>query len=261
MLMFWPLMSVAEPESLYFIYPDDVSSDGTLKSNLKTFFDYLRTQTKSEFSGDVYKDSTAAITQFEAQKVDMAVVSPEFFQTYKNKFHLKRVLDIIPIYSEGPYEKLYIMMWGSANVENLLADQTSPTLYSTHKYDTSFLNEKIFHDDEIMRQITWQFVQTPDVLSVVKIMATSETGGGFVLLTGTEFFAVQKMRKTDKSLHSLKLVFISPDLPSSLLVIVEKKITPESLQMVKKTLLGMSDSLAGLSALRKLRVKGFAEAN
>lgn len=259
--MLWSLAGMARSESLYFIYPDAVSSDGNLKSGLKTFFDYLATQTKSEFSGDVYKDSTEAVTQFEAQKVNMAVVSPEFFQTYRDKFNLKRVADIIPLYSEGPYEKLYIMIWGSANVENLLADQTSPTLYSTQKYDASFLQEKIFHDDETMRQVIWQFVQTPDVLSVVKVMAASENGGGFVLLTGTEFFAVQKMRKTDESLRSLKLVFTSPDLPSSSLVIVEEKIAPENLQMVKRTLLGMSDSLNGLSILKKLRVKGFAEVN
>lgn len=255
------MASMAGPEPLYFIYPDAGVEDGTLKTGLQTFFEYLGTQTKNEFSGDVYKDSADAITQFEAQKVNIAVVSPEFFQTYKDKYHLKRVADIIPMYSEGPYEKLYIMTQGSASVESLLADQTSPTLYSTQKYDASFMNEKIFHDDEIMKQVTWQFVQTPDIVSVVKIVAAGVGDGSFVLLTGSEFFAVQKMRKTDESLRSLKLVFTSPDLPSSSLVIVEKKITPESLQMVKRTLLDMSDSLNGLSVLKKLRMKGFAEVN
>lgn len=51
MFMFWPLASMAGSELLYFIYPDAVSSDGNLKSGLKTFFDYMATQTKSEFSG------------------------------------------------------------------------------------------------------------------------------------------------------------------------------------------------------------------
>jgi hypothetical protein len=189
----------------------------------------------------------------------MAIVSPEFFQTYKDKFHLKRVVDIIPVYSEGPYEKLYIMTRGSVSMEDLLANQTLSTLYSSQKYDESFLHDKIFHDNEMMKQISWQFVQSPDILSVVKILATGEYSGGFVLLTGLEFFEVQKMRKTDESIHALKLVFTSPDLPSSSLVIVEKKITPESLQTVKRTLLNMSDSLHGLSVLKKLRVKGFAE--
>lgn len=168
--------------------------------------------------------------------------------------------DIIPLYSEGPYEKLYIMMRGSADMESSLADQ-NPTLYATQKYDAAFLHEKIFRDDEMMKQISWNFVQTPDMMSVVKLLAAGESGSGFALLTGAEFFTVQKMRKTDESLRSLKLVFTSPDLPSSSLVIVEKKITPENLQMVKRTLLDMSDSLNGLSVLKKLRVKGFAEVN
>jgi len=256
---FFPLLALAtdtQQVSFYVIQPGGDGSTEEAKPYLLEFFDYLREQTGTSFDGLYINSKNEAVTALQNKGVQLAIVSPEFIATYRDRFNFISVLKTIPIYSSGPYEKYFIMTNKATNLIDLADQNTKVSLYTSGDYDGAFLNNVIFGENEMIKKISWQMIQSPDVLNIIKEIDAGKTNT-FVLLTGYEFSVIQQLKRSN-SLPSLQLVFSSTELPSSHVVTLGSGNT-SLLGTLKTALVNMPNSLKGNMILKHLRLKGFAE--
>jgi len=129
-LLLCPGITLAQPINFYFIHPGGEGDDVAAKPYLTRFFAYLTEQTQKEFSGKYVNDVDTAVKEIKRGLVEGAIVSPKFFEKYKNKFKLKEILKTTPSYSNGPYEKYYILAHKGTDV-TALDKADSVDLYSS----------------------------------------------------------------------------------------------------------------------------------
>lgn len=242
--------------NLYFVQPDGEGDTASAKPYLQSFFDHVAEISGVTVDGLYLNDEEEAVSALQNKKVQLAVVSPAFYQKYKDKFAFKKILDTIPIYSNGPYEKYYIMAHADTDVLALMDQQIRVNLFTGKTYTDDFLNEKIFFGNDEIKKIPWHLRQTDDLFGAIKKIADSGQNT-FVLLTGHEFSVINKMRRGSEELSSLKLVYTSKELPSHALVSVNG-FDGQDLKKLTNTLVGLSKTLKGNLVLKKLRLKGFA---
>lgn len=243
--------------SFYFIYPGGEGDSDAAKPYINSFYEALSQNSGKNFTGEYFNDVLDAVEAFKSKKVDLAIVSPEFYDEYSAKYNLKQIIKSIPIYSTGPYEKFYIMAYMGVDFESVVQNMTPIQLVASQKYRKNFLNDKLFYGDERLQKMPWTLQETTDILAAIKKVAAGQQDA-FVLLTGYEFFIIKELKKKNKEFGSLKLFYTSQELPSSPVVVVGDKIGEKDLELIKTALLKMPDSLNGLMILKKLRLKGFS---
>jgi len=186
--------ALAQDLSFYIIYPEGEGDTDSAKPYLANLFDYIKETTGIQFNGLYLNDSHEATEAFKKNKVNLAIVSPEFYDRYRSKYHLNKILQTIPVYSTGPFERYYIMAGTKTKVMEVMEKQEPVDLYSSKSYDQKFLDNQIFIDNDQIKKIPWKLKETPDILSAIKEIA-SGNNNGFVLLTGYEFSIIKKLRK------------------------------------------------------------------
>lgn len=246
----------AQGVSFYIVYPEGEGDPNSAQPYLAEFFDYLKEQTGVPVTGMYINSLTDAENIFKQDNIQLAIVSPEFFEKNSSKFNLTKTLQTIPSYSGGPFERYYIMAGPEVDVLSLMDQQATVKLVASRFYDAPFLNEKIFIENPEMKKLVWQFEQTSNILDTIKQVATGAPNT-FLFLTGYEFSVVNGLKKQNKDFAKLRLVFTSRELPSSPLVTVGK-VNMEQVEQIKAVLLNMPGSLKGDMILKKLRLKGFA---
>lgn len=256
-LLLWSSLAAASNLTFYVIHPEGEGDSNAAKPYLSNLYDYLNQATKLNFSGLYLNDADDAETALKDKKVNLAIVSPEFYEKFHKKYDLNPVLKTIPIYSNGPYERYYIMAHQSTKVQNLMDEQTRVNLFSAKDYPEDFLNGKVFIGNDEIKKIPWKLQTSSDIVEAIKKVSAGEPNT-FVLLTGHEFSVVNKLRRHQKDFEGLKLIYTSKELPSSSLVTIGKNNNPE-LGKIKAALIQMPSSLHGNLILKKLRLKGFAQ--
>lgn len=253
-LLSWPVF--AQSVSFYVLSPEKEGDPDSAKPYLAEFFDYLKEETGIAITGMYINTTTNADLDFKQGPVHFAIIPNDYFEQNEKKFNFTKRLMTMPIYSGGPFERYYIMANLHADILTLMEQQTPVRLVATKYYSDIFLSEKIFGDSGDIKKVLWKFEQTPDILEAIKQIAGGDPGV-FVFLTGYEFSIVNGLRKQNRDFAKLKLVYTSPELPSSSLVtvgVVDETTTTK----IQEALLNMSGNLRGDMILKKLRLKGFA---
>lgn len=256
-LLLITLPAVASEFSFYMIYPEGEGDTEAARPYLARFFDYLKEKTGITVAGLYLNDEHEGAKALKNKDVNLAIVSPDFFDKYRARFHLEKILNTVPIYATGPYERYYIMAHKDTDIAALRDKEIRVNLFSSQNHTDRFLKEKIFTANDQIKQIPWQLRNTGDILGAIKKVAKG-TKNTFVLLSGHEFAVVNKLKKRDADFAALKLVYTSRELPSSPLVTVGNQPEPK-VAKIKKALVEMSANLKGNIILKKLRLKGFVE--
>lgn len=242
--------------NLHFVYPGGEGDAKSAQPFLEEFYTYLQDQTGQEWTGEYVNDPSDAKKLLKKSKSGFAIVSPEFKSQYKQSFQFKTVLKTVPQYATGAYEKFYILSHKDTDILTLINEPVRVNLFTSQPMQTSFLNEKIFFENEQIKTIPWNLQQTGNILGAIQKIA-SGVSGTFVLLTGYEFQMIQKLKANKKELQNLKLVYTSPELETAQLVSFGESNTPNS-QALKTALLKMDQSLKGNLILKNLRLKKFS---
>lgn len=246
----------AENLGFYIIHPDGEGDADAAKPFLAGLFDYLNELTQIKVDGLYLNDSDEAVEALKQNKIQLAIVSPEFFESFKDTYSMTQVLKTIPIYSNGAYERYYILADKGTNILSLMDQQISVNLFASKAYEESFLNDKIFLGNDEIKKIPWKLQETDDIINAISIIAEGKANT-FVLLTGYEFSVVSKLKKSNPDFAKLKLVYTSRELPSSMIVTIGKN-KSQNIDKIKEAMLGMATSLRGNIILKNLRLKGFA---
>lgn len=244
-----------------FVYPDGEGDSESAKPYLENFFAYIKEKTGLDFTGDYYNDGDEFKESLAQKKPHIAIIQNDFLESLQGQLQAERLLQTIPIYSSGPYERLYILSGDFYNllINPLVQSQTREIkIHASKVYTPEFVQQKLFPENPMFKNVTWKVEQTSDILSVLKKISSGEIKT-MVLLTGYEHYVVKALIKSNEKFANLKLVFASPDLPSTPLVLLDKTaLSADQVQKLKTTLIDMSQSLKGQVILKNLRLKGFA---
>ncbi|MBF0105514.1 MAG: PhnD/SsuA/transferrin family substrate-binding protein [Deltaproteobacteria bacterium] len=257
MLLCVSVRAFAGDLAFYIIYPDGEGDTESARPYLGQLYDYLNEKTGLSVDGLYLNDPDEAVLALKNKGINLAIVSPDFFEQYKDQFQFSPVLKTIPVYSAGPYEKYYIMAEKNVDIADIMEKNTPVSLFSSKAYDDAFLNNKVFYENAEIKKITWVLGQSPDIVNTIKEI-TAGKKNTFVLLTGYEFSVINDLKKKNMDFARLKLVYTSREQPSSPLILIGTE-RPKELPAIKEALLGMPLSLSGNLILKKLRLKGFAE--
>lgn len=227
------------------------------KPDFEDLCEYLLLNAGLTVTGAYSDDMAQTEKLLQEKKVSLAIVSQEFFESSKTRLNLNKFLLTIPIYSNGPYESLHILAHKDTNILTLMDQAAAVDLFATNDYDQKFLDDKLFSGNDQIKKISWSLKETTDISTATKNVAHAASNA-FVLLTGEEFFTINKLRTQDKELQNLKLIYTSPNLPTNILV-VASSVDAAILAKLKSALLTMSGTLNGDLALKKIGLKGFAD--
>lgn len=248
----------AQEIGFYIVSDDNEVTTESRASSLEVFFDYVKENSGFDLKGKFLVGAVEAKQFFSATTPQVAIVSPDFYEKNKDSYQLKKILGTIPSYSTGPFERYYIMTHRDTDVITLSSRSTSVNLFSSKILSKEFLSAKIFVAlDNEMTKIPWFPLESKNIVENIKQIAGGQTDT-FALLTGYEFSIINNLRKGNPELTALKLVYSSPQFPSSALVSVGT-IDPTTLAKVKKALVDMTNNLQGNLILKQLKLKGFAE--
>ncbi|MCP5465001.1 MAG: PhnD/SsuA/transferrin family substrate-binding protein [Deltaproteobacteria bacterium] len=254
-IFFIPSAVFANPLNFSFIYPEGEGDNQTAQPYLKSFFEKIKENGGPELTGNYFNDADDAQEALEEGQIDFAIVEPLFFERFSKKLKLRPLLKAVPSYSNGAFEKYYIMAFKDTDVTELEKPGIAVNLFASREYNENFLNNQIFKNNDQIKKVPWYSRQTENLLKILKEIDAGKNNT-FVLLTGYEFTVINKIKKQGKDFQNLKLVYTSPELPSSVLVI-GKDVPKEQQESLSNALQQMSSSLTGQIALKKLRLKGF----
>lgn len=245
----------AETVNFFIVQPGGEGDTESAQPYLAEFFSYLGEKTKLTIGGQYINDANEALSLFKAKRVSLAIVSPEFYEKYKEQFKLKQVLATIPSYSAGAFEKYHIVAHTGTDLSLLTENETTLSLISSQDLSADFLQEKILGDSLLLKRPRWLLQHTDNMLAEIRKVSAGSSSA-LILLTGYEFSVITELKKTRPEFQGISLVFSSAELPSSTLVTVGSTMAP--LKPITEALLTMHESLKGSIALKNLRLKGFA---
>lgn len=243
--------------TLNFVYPEGEGDASAAAPYLADFFDYVKSKTGLDIQGEYYNDENEAVEVLKSGKTDFAVVSPEFFTQYKDDLVLDPLLKTVPSYASGPYEKYYILAGENMVPSQYAAQRGAAALYASQSYQSDFI-ETLIKESTELRNVTFNLQQTPQILKILKDVAERKDTA-FLLLSGYEYSVLERLKSSSPIFNNLKLVYESPEFPSSPLVRVGNAVQQGELIKIKKALLGMDKDPQGKAVLSRIRMSHFAE--
>lgn len=249
----------AQAASFYVIHPGGEGDADTARPYLESLFEYLEKSTGVAVSGTYLNDEQEGLKAWTDGEPDIAILTPGFYAKHLKVEAPEPWLVTIPIYASGPYEKLYILSHLDTDLVALPGRKEAVKLLSSRSYDQAFLTDQLFVQAPNFAKIAWQSHAVSDLLGTLKSLSAGPSQG-FVLLTGYEYGVVKDLIRHQEEYKGLKLVFTSPELPSSVVVVSAKsRLSADQRDKLKTALMGMSSTLTGKLILKNLRLKGFAD--
>lgn len=243
--------------TLDFVYPEGEGDASAAAPYLADLFGYVKAKSGLEVQGQYYNDEDEALEALKSGKTDFAVVSPGFFVKYKDELRLDPILKTIPSYADGPYEKYYVLAGENMVPSQYAAQRGAVALYASQSYAADFI-ETLVKESSELRNVVFNLQQTPQILKALKDVAERKDTA-FLLLTGYEYSVLEALKASNPVFTNLKLVYESPEMPSSPLVRVGNAIQQAELSQLKNALIGMGKDSQGKAVLNRMRLSGFAE--
>lgn len=227
---------------MIFWYPGEAGSTIDAQTTLDAFFDYINKKiAPDKISGKYFNTVEDGLKFIKGAKPVVGIISFAAFEINKAKIpNAKVLLNTLPLPAGKPTEQYTIV--GKVNNMNPSA------LFSKQPLTKDFVQKYIWNNPNLFITIV------PNILPVLKEVATGEKAGG-IILQPMEYTTLKSMSQTwTKQLTVLRT---SEPIPSAPLVTFGDSTLP-FIQRLKDVLLKIGQDPTAAGIIETLRFKGFA---
>lgn len=200
----------AAQTSFYFIEPHGEGTTEDAQSLIDGFFSDFERLSGKKLTGSYLNDPDLIKKAFQKKKIDYAILPYDFYKNHKDRYKLQVIGQIIPLYSNGPYETFYLYTHKDRQIQPFSEREVFSSKLFANPQNTFKI---LFPNYKAKTTIK----PANNILEKLKSL-NNKTSSTPVLLTSFENHIIQSLLKNSKSFQNLKLLSTSEKSPASVLI-------------------------------------------